>query len=514
MLPRSELSFNMPDDFTLKMSFLTVTALGAVSLFLSRYLRSDPTLNAIPTIGFSDHILSYFSALQFCFDGFRMLREGYEKTKPGLFKIANFRRWMVLATGSQLIDDIRKAPSDVLSISEPGKEIIQAKYTLDLLDEDDEYHTDIIRSQLTRNIANTFKDVREELIMAMDDLIPTREDEWIKVSIIDTLQRVICRATNRVFVGVPLCRDHDYQNLNLSFATKVMMFGTIISFFPKPLKPIVSRMLSNLPSQIRQEIEFIRPMVEERYAKMEEYGEDWDDMPNDMLMWLMSEAKGVERSIEGFARRLLVSNLAAIHSTSLTLTQALYRLLANPENIEPLRQEVDAVIREEGWTKAGVDKMHKIDSFLRETQRVDGVSLLPLTRLALRPFTFSNGVTIPAGTLVAIPGSAAHRDEANYHDPDTFDGLRFARLRESEGDMATNRYQAVSASSENLTFGLGRHTCPGRFFVVNEMKALLAYIVVTYDIKLEEGKEIPRGFCIASLKFPGNANVMFRSRQK
>jgi hypothetical protein len=55
---------------------------------------------------------------------------------------------------------------------------------------------------------------------------------------------------------------------------------------------------------------------------------------------------------------------------------------------------------------------------------------------------------------------------------------------------------------------------PGRFFVVNEMKALLAYIVVTYDIKLEEGKEIPRGFCIASLKFPGNANVMFRSRQK
>jgi hypothetical protein len=38
-------------------------------------------------------------------------------------------------------------------------------------------------------------------------------------------------------------------------------------------------MLSNLPSQIRQEIEFIRPMVEERLAKMEEYGEDWDDKP-------------------------------------------------------------------------------------------------------------------------------------------------------------------------------------------------------------------------------------------
>ena len=38
-------------------------------------------------------------------------------------------------------------------------------------------------------------------------------------------------------------------------------------------------MLSNLPSQIQQEIKFIKPMIEERFAKMEEYGEDWDDKP-------------------------------------------------------------------------------------------------------------------------------------------------------------------------------------------------------------------------------------------
>jgi hypothetical protein len=55
-------------------------------------------------------------------------------------------------------------------------QLLQSEYTLDLLNERDEYHTDIIRSQLTRNIADTFKEVREELIMAMDDLIPTHED--------------------------------------------------------------------------------------------------------------------------------------------------------------------------------------------------------------------------------------------------------------------------------------------------------------------------------------------------
>jgi hypothetical protein len=85
-------------------------------------------------------------------------------------------------------------------------------------------------------------------------------------------------------------------------------------------------MLSNIPSQIQQEIEFIRPMVEERFAKMRSmektgtknrfvrplsylvfhYIADFD-LQIDMLMWLMSEAKGVERSFEGLAPAIALS---------------------------------------------------------------------------------------------------------------------------------------------------------------------------------------------------------------
>ncbi len=67
------------------------------------------------------------------------------------------------------------------------------------------------------------------------------------------------------------------------------------------------------------------------------------------------------------------------------MTQVLYRLLAHPEYIEPLRQEVDAVISEEGWTKAGIDKMHKVDSFVRETQRLDGIILGSLSSFPSTP---------------------------------------------------------------------------------------------------------------------------------
>jgi len=157
------------------------------------------------------------------------------------------------------------------------------------------------------------------------------------------------------------------------------------------------------------------------------------------------------------------------------VTKALYHLLSYPEYLEPLRQDVETAIAEEGWTKAGIDKMHKIDSFLRESQRVDGAGegplnplavsqvlvmrcfLLPVSiaRIALRPFTFSNGVTVPAGTLIAVPTGAVYADEEVYPNPEKFDGFRFAKLRERGGPVAG--YQAVSTSWDHLSFGLGRH---------------------------------------------------------
>jgi hypothetical protein len=103
-------------------------------------------LAVIPTVGFSDPILSYFSALRFMFNGLPMLKYGYEKvnvsithppcseltiqpdsqSRRGLFKIATFRWWMVLASGPELIEDIRKAPDHVLSLNAAMIEVRKA----------------------------------------------------------------------------------------------------------------------------------------------------------------------------------------------------------------------------------------------------------------------------------------------------------------------------------------------------------------------------------------------------
>ena len=91
------ISHSMLDDYTSTVSFLAGFFV-VVSLFISWYAKGDPMvrqfpsylshsltilhrfqLDAIPTIGFSDPILSYLSSLQFYYNGIPMLKEGYEK---------------------------------------------------------------------------------------------------------------------------------------------------------------------------------------------------------------------------------------------------------------------------------------------------------------------------------------------------------------------------------------------------------------------------------------------------
>lgn len=149
-------SSTMLDDLTLKTSFL-VGLLFLVSLYVSRYfgLTGDPMVRPSPSylchiftmthvparrnpncrVFWSDSLvpLGFPICLSWRSYASRGLRESnclslhapssyqtddtYHQSKPGLFKIANFRGWMVLATGPDLIDDIKRAPDNVLSTS-------------------------------------------------------------------------------------------------------------------------------------------------------------------------------------------------------------------------------------------------------------------------------------------------------------------------------------------------------------------------------------------------------------
>ncbi|KAL1620208.1 hypothetical protein SLS56_009754 [Neofusicoccum ribis] len=102
-----------------------------------------------------------------------------------------------------------------------------------------------------------------------------------------------------------------------------------------------------------------------------------------------------------------------------------------------------------------------------------------MNRLAATPVTLSDGTRLPAGAMVGIP-TYPMNDAASplYARPATFDGRRFLRLRADDD----NRWH------------------PGRFFASNEIKVVVAHLLLLFDWRFEEGDE-PRGVSVVDCEF-------------
>ena len=135
-----------------------------------------------------------------------------------------------------------------------------------------------------------------------------------------------------------------------------------------------------------------------------------------------------------------------------------------------------------------------------------------MKRIAREDYTFADGTRIPQGTSVGVNVTQAHHDPETYENPEQFDGFRFAKMRPQHWD-SKKLYDIVATSPQFLSFGYGRHACPGRYFAACGLKIMLAHVVLNYDVKMEnEGVRSPDvwsgSWCIPNPK----GKVMFRKR--
>ena len=145
------------------------------------------------------------------------------------------------------------------------------------------------------------------------------------------------------------------------------------------------------------------------------------------------------------------------------MAQAVFELVARPEYIEPLRDEVKRVRAEGGsplWTKASMAKLRKMDSFLKESQRFCpaalGTMISHLVSSSLQMFTLtpgpvtmhrkcgvditlSNGTVLPKGSHIGVAAGPNALDSELFENSSEFDGFRFEKLRAVPGN--DNKYQ-------------------------------------------------------------------------
>lgn len=171
-----------------------------------------------------------------------------------------------------------------------------------------------------------------------------------------------------------------------------------------------------------------------------------------------------------------------------------------------------------------------------------------MSRKVLQSHTFCDGTLVPAGAVITVPQLAVHHDSENYEHAGTFDAFRFWRVREkirdeSDGDEPhgadwSNRFTGTGPGY--VVFGGGRHVwyvsshspsppssffrrvlligmfggcSPGRFFASMELKCIVAYVLLNYDVKMRNEGERPPDVWFGPFSVPDpKAQVMFRLR--
>ncbi|KAI6103575.1 cytochrome P450 [Pisolithus sp. B1] len=229
-------------------------------------------------------------------------------------------------------------------------------------------------------------------------------------------------------------RDSDWLDFNINYPRAIVAEARTLRLFPNFMVPLAAKFVTNLSGRTNRGVALISPLIKERLQRMEAEGTDWCDKP----------------------------------STSHAFSQALLNLAENPQHAQVLRDEVEAVVNKHGWTKEALSKMRK----------------------PMSDFTLADGTFIPRGTILAFPVYEMHHDDSVFENPNAFEPFRFAETRNKESKGSG--HQMVTLTPDVLSFGLGTHACPGRFFAATVLKTMLAHIVMSYDVKLEGGKSRPQ----------------------
>lgn len=189
------------------------------------------------------------------------------------------------------------------------------------------------------------------------------------------------------------------------------------------------------------------------------------------------------------AYRIMLVNVAAIHTTSFTLTNLMFDLFGSPlapEYVTAMREELKQIMQDSHgkWTKASIAQSIRLDSAVRETMRLSSFMGRGLERkvAASKGIVLDEGYHLPRGVNIGVSVYSIHHDENFYPQAHEYDAFRFSKPLEimkgskqidvdegaPEEDTSKptngsrrNRTSLVTTSDIFLSFGHGRHAWYG-----------------------------------------------------
>ncbi|PBP27567.1 hypothetical protein BUE80_DR001381 [Diplocarpon rosae] len=510
------------------LAFLIVSAHHVYLRLFSRHSLPE----SLPWVGVDGNFFSRARANVRTFLHTRdLVQEGYYKySKNNLpFVLPNATTGPEVILPMSHMKWLQEQPDNVLSQNEVNRQFLQADYTMlhpKIIH--DTVHEDVIKKELTRYLGNFTEDVQEEIDYAFRKAWGVNTKDWVEISPYTTMLEIIARVSNRILVGLPLCRDERYIGHSSKFARLVVVQATFLSQVPDLFKFIVAPIVNGLDTlRYRKCAKYIIPIINQRNSASPK-----GEKENDYIQWCIDHSyRNNDPSLRNpdlISKRLSVLQFAGIQSSAITLTNLILDLGASPlisKYLSIMREEVRSELGAENgvWSKAALARMVTLDSAARESLRLWAF----VSRGVMKQVVKKDGINLPTGehlpfgTNVGIHNYPVHHDEDYYQNPYSFDPLRFCSPIEPANQYEKKSAQSVrykgtplvTTTPKYLAFSHGKHSCPGRFFASQQLKLVLAYIATNYDIQHIDLRP-ENNWLVGSQGPPLNVQVRIRRREE
>ncbi|KAJ9053658.1 hypothetical protein DSO57_1022061 [Entomophthora muscae] len=328
------------------------------------------------------------------------------------------------------------------------------------------------------NISKLLKDVLPDVLAQIDKSIVEQLGTLETPVVVDAhafLSEIVVSTVAILLVGHKLATNEQLKEIMSTYFSEVegmMKLGLKWKAFPLLGNQIAQAIIrSSTPSiRIRQEIKtIIKPAFQAR--------KDATSLATNVLDSLVDEG----RDIDTIAHVLTTLVFAAISTTTSTCINLIGDLLAFPEFIDRLKQEQRQVVKnDEVVTKDHLEQMEHLNSAIRETLR-HRAQRIGQWRITSKAQVLRNGMEIPEGALLALDGTSLHFNEKDYPSPHEYNPFRF---------VGTG-LNATRVNGSFIGFGAGRHACPGRFFAVQEVTAIMSTLLRKYNFATLDGNPRP-----------------------
>jgi len=214
-----------------------------------------------------------------------------------------------------------------------------------------------------------------------------------------------------------------------------------------------------------------------------------DEECEDIMGILMnSEYKdGSKLEDEHLAGMMIALLFAGQHTSSITATWTGLLLSSHKQFMDEVIAEQRAIRGPNPSTLTfdQIKTMNKLENAIRETLRMYPPLIL-LMRKVMQDMHYTSPITkkdyvIPAGHMLCVsPGAAMTLEDGTpFTNPNTYDPHRWER-----GEHTKHPYGIIS-------FGGGRHGCPGENFGIIQIKTLWSVMMQTYELELPSSVPAP-----------------------